>query len=365
MHPLLTRFAPLAILAAAGLATAGWTAFNTVKPRAVPPLELLPPQGPWAERISASGLIEGDGNDTAVGIPETALVAEVAVRIGQKVTTGDLLFRLDDRTIRSELAVAEAELAIALANATSAQAEIVRMESLPRAEDAGPAAAQVEVAGAQLALLRSRRERLERLGARGVESELADARLAEAVAAAQVASAKAALAHARLGAWSQDLAVAQQRQAVAAAQVVSAQARVAGMRTRLARLEVRAPRAATVIATTVMVGALAAPGDRDLVVLADLERLLIRVEVDESQVWKLKPGLPGQAWLRGDRTRPVELRFERIEPQAAARRAIQGKPGERLDGRAVQVLYRLVDPPPHLRPGLLMDVDVQCGSGGA
>jgi len=350
MHPLITRFAPLAVLAIAGLGAAGWTAYATVRPKPVPILESLPPQGPWTERISASGLVEGDGNDTVVGVPEAALVSVVAVRVGQHVTASDLLFRLDDRLARADLAVAAADLA-------TAQSQVARLEALPRREDAEPVAARVAVAEAQLATARSRRTRLDKLveTRTASEDEVDVARNAEAVAKAQVASAQAELAHARLPAWAPELASAR-------AQVAAAQARIDAVQTRISRLEVRAPRAATVISTSVMVGALAAPGDPELVVLADLDRLLVRVEVDESQAWKLKPGLPGQGWLRGDRTRPIELRYERIEPRAAARRAIQGKPGERLDGRAVQVLYRLIDPPAHLRPGLLMDVDLQSGA---
>ncbi len=365
MHPLLTRFTPLAALALAGLATASWTAYTTVQPKPVPALTSLPPQGPWPERISASGLIEGDGNDTVVGVPEAALVSAVAVQVGQRVAPGDLLFCLDARVAQSELTVAEAELAIARANAMATQAELARLESLPRAEDAEPAAAQVMVANAQLSLAKSKRIRLQQLGTLGADSERENALLSEAVAQAEVDHAAAALAHARLPAYAQDVAVAKKRVDIDAANIAAAMARVASAETHLSRLEIRAPCVATVISTTVMVGALAAPGDAGLVVLANLDRLLVRVEVDESQVWKLKPGLPGQGWLRGDRTRPVELRFERIEPRAAARRAIQGKPGERLDGRAVQVLYRLIDPPDYLRPGLLIDVDLESGASGS
>lgn len=365
MRILLTRFAPLAVLGVIGLVTAGWTAFATVRPKPVPTLSSLPPQGPWDERVSASGLVEGDGNDTVIGVPEAALVSAVSVRVGQQVAPGDLLFCLDARMAQSELAAAEADVAIAQANAAATKAEIARLESLPRVEDAEPVAAQVAVAQAQLSLAQSRRLRLERLGERGSESELESARLAEAVAVAEVANATAALAHARLPAYAHDVLVARKRLDIDLANIAAAQARVAGAETRLARLEIRAPCVATVISTTVMVGALAAPGDPGLVVLANLERLLVRIEVNESQAWKLKPGAPGQAWLRGDRGKPIELRYERTEPRAEARRAIQGKPGERLDGRAVQVLYRLIDPPAHIRPGLLLDADLQGGAPDA
>lgn len=361
MHPLMTRFAPLAVIALAGLAVASWTAYSTVRPKTVPALAQLPSQGPWPERISASGLIEGDGNNTVVGVPEPTLVTAVAVRVGQQVAMGDLLFRLDNRTLLADLAVAEAELAVAQGGTIAARAELARLQALPRSDDAGPALAQVGVAKAQLMLARSRRSRLERLGERGTGSELEDAKLAESIALAQVGSAEAALLHVRLPAFAQDLVVATKRVESAEATVAAASARVTAVRTHLSRLEIRAPRAGTVITTTVMVGALAAPGDASLVVLADLHRLLVRVEIDESQVWKWKAGRSGQGWLRGDRAKPLELRYERTEPQAAARRAIPGKPGERLDGRAVQVLYQIIDPPPYLRPGLLLEVDLEAG----
>jgi len=360
MHPLLSRFIPLTILAFAGLAAGIWTTYATVKPKPVPPIASVPQQGPWKERISASGLIEADSSDTVVGVPEAALIKAVLVRVGQQVDVGDVLISLDDRMVRADFSIAAAEYSVARAELAAAASEVARLESLPRAEDAAPIAAQVAVAEAELVLTSTQRKRLEVLGEKGVESQLIDARHAEAIAMARVAQIKASLSHAQLPAWDRDIAVARSRHEIAAAQVIAAQARVEGVRTRLTRLDIRSPRAATVMAAEAMVGNLAAPGDRNLIVLADLSRLFVRVEVDESQVCRLKPGLPGRAWLRGDHTTLIELRYERIEPQAAARRAIKGKPGERLDGRAVQVLYQLLNPPEYLRPGLLMDVDLQC-----
>lgn len=358
MHPILSRFAPLAVLAAAGIAAAGWTALRTVTPRPVAAPERLPLQGPWERRVSASGLIEGDGNDTLVGVPEAGLVAEVAVAVGQRVAAGQTLLRLDGRQIEAERAVAVAQHAVALADRAGAAAEAARLRALPRREDAGPAEARMALARAQLEQARSRTRRLVALGERGVAGELEDARLAEAAAQAALAGAEADLAHAVLPAWEPDLAVAQARLVAAEARVQAAQARIDELSTRLARLVISAPRAGTVVAAAAMAGQVAAPGDRDLVVLADLDRLLVRVEVDEAQAARLAPGRPGRGWLRGDE-RAVELVYERTEPRAQPRRALPGKPGERLDGRAVQVLYRLVDPPPHLRPGMLLEVDLR------
>lgn len=347
MHPLATRLAPLALLAGAGIAFAGWTAYQTTKPHPIPPLAMTPSQGPWNVRVAASGLIEGQGEDTVVGVPEAALVSTVAVKIGQRVRTGDLLLRLDDRIARAELTVAQAQLA-------AAQAQLTRLESMPRAEDAEPFAARVQVAEAQFAETKVRRVRVDQLFERNAVSadEVDIRRSAEAIAKANLASARADLDHVRLKAWEPDLISAR-------AEVARAEAQVESARVRIARLEIRSPRDATITALNVAVGNLAAPGDTTLMTLADLDHLLVRVEIDESQVWKFRPGAAGKGWLRGDTLKPVDLVYERTEPSAAARRSIPGKPGERLDSRAMQVLYRLVDPPAYLRPGLLLEVDLE------
>jgi len=373
MRPLVSRFLPLAALALVGVAAAGWTAISTTHPQDIPTLTDIPPQGPWEQRIAATGLIESDGNETRIGVPEEGLVAKVAMRSGQQVRAGDLLFSLDDRLVQAEVAVAEAELAamrgellVAQAGLAIAQAGEARLQALPRSEDAAPAAARAAVAEAQLADARIQRQRIERLGPGNASAEEIDLRRgAEKIALAQVASAQADLAHARLPAWMPDLAaaraevaMAQGRLAASTARVAVAESRLAAIQARLVRLSIRSPCDATVIATQVMPGVVASPGDDGLVVLADVRQLLLRLEVDESQVSRLRPGAPAKAWLRGNREQVIDLAFERIEPRAESRRALAGKPGERLDGRAVQVLYRLADPPAYLRPGLLLEADI-------
>lgn len=373
MRPLVSRFLPLAVLATAGIAAAGWTALATVRPQDIPPLSDLPQHGPWQQRIATTGLIESQGNETRIGVPEMALVAAVAVRSGQQVRTGDLLFSLDDHTVQADMAVAEAELAatrgellVAQAGMVVAQASEARLTALPRSDDAAPAVARAAVAEAHLAEARIQRQRIERLAPGSATAEEIDLRRwAESIAQAQFASAQADVAHARLPVWVPDLAAAQADVALArsrvtasAARVTVAELRLAAIQLRLVRLSIRSPCDATILSTTVMPGAIASPEDPGLVVLADLRQLLVRLEIDESQISRLQAGAPAKAWLRGDRAHAIDLAFERIEPRAESRRAIAGKPGERLDGRAIQVLYRLVDPPAYLRPGLLLEADI-------
>ncbi len=379
MSPLLTRLAPLALLSLVGLFAACVVAWRTVRHQEVPALPVLPQRGPWERRISALGVVEGDGPEIRVGVPETGLVTAVEVTSGQAVRAGKILFRLDDQAVRADLAVAEADLATdhaalatAKADAAHAAEEEVRVASLPRREDVGPAEARRRVAEAQLADARVHLQRINGLFAKGATTaEQVDLRHgAESVAAAQLGCALAELEHVRLGAWEPDLRVARASADAAATRVASAQARIsasqariAAIRTRLDRLTIRAPRNATVVALDIAVGASASPADRDLVVLADLGRLLVRVEVDESQAWKLHPGAAGRGWVRGAPERTVELAYERTEPLAGARQALAGRPGERLDGRAMRVLYRIDGAPAWVHPGFLLEVDLDAGGG--
>lgn len=363
MHPLITRLLPLLFLAAAGLAFSGWMAFDTVHQRPAVHLRVPLPVRPYADAIAATGVIEVAGEITAIGVPQVALITDVAVAVGDRVRQGDVLLRLDDRLERDELATTTAELAVARAQLDVARAGLARLTALPRAEEALPFAARVAVAEAQLTDARTHLARSEELLRRQVTSAAeADVRRgATRIAEAELAATQVELGHARLGAWQPDLAMARAEVVRAEAQVAAIVARVAAAESRLARLVIRAPRAATVLSRTAMVGGLAEPGDRTLLRLGETTQLEVRIEVDESEAARLRVGAAATAWIRGDPEHAIALRFIRFEPEAHLRSALTGQPGERNDARIIQLLYAVVDPLPHLRPGVLIEVDIDAG----
>lgn len=367
MSPVSRRLVPLLLLACAGIGAAGWTAYRTVRTAPLQPLPTAMPARPWHERVSATGLIETRGEDTVVGVPEARLVVDVAVGVGDRVVPGQLLFRLDDRQLRADLLLAEADGAIARSELAAARAQLARLEAGPRAEDALPLAAQVAVAQAEVADAQRHLARSERLLASQATSA-ADVDLrrgAEAVARAHLARTQADLAHARLGPWAPDLSVARAAVGTAEARDAAAEAKAAAIRVRIDSLSVRATRAGTVLTAGVAAGQSAVPGDVSLMRLGDADHLRVRVEVDESQAHRIDPAEPGRGWIRGAPERTVALAFVRIEPLAAVREALPGIPGERLDARAVQVLYDVVEPPSHFRPGVLLEVDLSAGGAQA
>src|SRR5689334_22522028 len=92
----------------------GFMSYHLVRTHGeLPDLEpvVTPARAPYEQVVAAAGLIEPCSESISVGSPLQGVVEEVAVSEGQRVKAGDLLFRLDDRELRAQLAVREADLA--------------------------------------------------------------------------------------------------------------------------------------------------------------------------------------------------------------------------------------------------------------
>lgn len=243
-------------------------------PILAPPIE--PPARPYARTVAASGIVEALSENVALGVPEAGLVAAVHVKVWDRVVADQPLFVLDDREARAQLAVNEANVAVAAAT------------------------------------VRRLRDQLDRL------RSVSDAR---AVSAEEVRTRE------------NDVAVAE-------AQLDAAAARVAQNRVQLERLIVRAPRAGTILQVNVRPGEFAAVAPRTpAMLLGDLTHLQVRAEVDEQNAARLRPGQAATAYVKGDTTRPIELEFVRIEPFVVPKTALTGAGTERVDTRVLQVIY--------------------------
>ena len=84
----------------------------------------------WAITFSISGAVIGRGqvqasiNRIAVQHPVGGVVAEIRANSGDHVRSGDVVLRLDDASLRSELATVESELFEILANEARLEAEL-------------------------------------------------------------------------------------------------------------------------------------------------------------------------------------------------------------------------------------------------
>jgi HlyD family secretion protein len=335
----------LPILAAVALAFAARHVViaNQEPPKMPPPIE--PARSPFTGSLAGAGVVEPLTENIAVGSPLPGVVVDVFVKVGDEVAAGQKLFRLDDRQMRAERSVRQSML-------ESARVNLAKLRAMPRPEEVPISEAKLREAQAGLADAREQFTRADR-GYRTVavsEDERFRRKNAVAAAEAQVARAEAELKLLRDGAWKPDVAVAE-------AQVAMAEAQVQQAETELDRLVVRAPVKGRVLQKNVREGEyVGVPPGQALMVLGDVATLHVRMDVDETDIGRFRPDLPGRAVTRGANKHELALRFVRVEPYVVPKRSLTGLGAERVDTRVLQVIYAVDGSDPSLFVGQQLDV---------
>lgn len=294
----MTRLRVLVVVALVGLALAVWAVIDAGRAPPTPPPPATP-QPPFADYVAGVGITETGRGNVAIGTPVAGIVSEVDVRVGDRVAAGDVLFRIDDRDL-------QAQRRVAVADATQAEAAIAQP-----------------------------RHRLDYL-------------LALQKTDGEIVS-RETISNAR-----DDVSVAQ-------AAIESAHAHAAQLDVDLDRLQVRAPTAGRVLQVNVRPGEFAPEGTaaQPPVLLGDDARMYVRVDVDENDAWRVRPGAEGRAFVRGDPHLSIPLRYEYVEPYVVPKTSLTGQATERTDVRVLQVVYSFArdDLPVYL--GQQMDVFVR------
>jgi len=331
---------PIAAVAMLALAVYHVARTYPMQPTVPPP---MPPSQPsFPQALAATGIVEPLGGSVAVAAPVPGVIAEVFVRVGQEVSAGAPLFRLDDRSLKAELRVREAQLA-------TAREKLARLEAKPRQDELAASAARVGEAQASLKAHRAELGRAQQLLEKQLMSPLEVERLEHIVAAAQeqLARAQAEDRHLRTGASEADRAIAR-------AAVSEAEAFVDQAKTELARLTVRAPLSATVLKVNVQNGE--AVGTKPPIILGDTHVLHLRLDVEEHQIVRFDASAAARATPRGQPGPSFPLRFIRIEPLVVPKSALGGESGERQDTRVLQVIYEFDPGKAPIHVGQQMDV---------
>lgn len=185
-------------------------------------------------------------------------VLELHVETGDRVTAGELLVRIDPRTVRNRLAQAEAELKAAQSRRTISESQMKRAESLVQ---------------------------------QGTFTE-ADYELA----ALELANAEA--------------------------QVVTARVNVENARIAVDDTEIRAPISGTIIEKPVEKGQVISSPTQDvgggtpLMKMADLGAVQVRALIDETDIGKVRAGMIAQVTVAAYPNQPFSGEVQKIEPQA-------------------------------------------------
>ncbi|MFA7383790.1 MAG: hypothetical protein WC001_10100, partial [Desulfurivibrionaceae bacterium] len=98
---------------------------------------------------------------------------------------------------------------------------------------------------------------------------------------------------------------------------------------------------------------------RPLVLLGDLERLHVRVDIDENDAWRFRANSPAMAALRGNRDFKANLAFVRVEPYVVPKRSLTGDSTERVDTRVLQAIYSFERAELQAYVGQQMDVFIE------
>lgn len=326
-----------AVLPAVALGLAGFAGWYSWKTRpvehAVPP-PVAPARSPWRRTLACAGIVEAQSENIAIGTPVSGVVAEVLVRVGDRVEPGAPLFRLDDGDLRGTLAVRRAAL-------EQAKAELLRLDAEPRSETIPPLLAAVKESRAAWDAASDALRRAEELFAQGVitEQDLITKRDAAAYTGAAVEKAEAELALHEAGAWAYDRDVSR-------AALARAEADLESVAIDVDRLTVRARVAAEVLQVNVRPGEfVGTPPGQGLVVIGDVDRLHVRVDIDEFEIGRFDAAAPAVAAPRGSPTDVHSLRFLRVEPFVVPKKSLTGDNSERVDTRVLQVIYDC-DPSP-------------------
>lgn len=344
----------LPLVAVLGLSFAVYTVIKAREtPTATRPL-VTPPTHPPMKAIAGAGLIEARRKNIPVGAPEPGVVTEVYVVLGQLLVKGDKLFKLDDRELKAQLLIREASL-------NSTKANLARLVSAPRKEDVPPAEAAVAEARAHLDDMEAALGRSQRLHDRQMipAGDYDKDRFTAAAARATLAKAEADLRKIKAGTWEEDLKVAR-------AAVLMAESEINSIKIRLDRLTVCALADGEVLQINVDPGQFAAAVWKDpLIVLGDVNRLHVRVDIDENDAPLYTPHAEAIATLKGRPQIRFNLEYVKTEPYIIPKRSLTGDNNERVDTRVLQVLYALPDKREFdLHVGQQLDVYIKTADAG-
>jgi HlyD family secretion protein len=284
----------LPVLAVLGVLLAIWTVKQGAKP-VIPSKPVAdPPKVAFANKISGAGIVEANTRNISIGTHIPGIVARVYVKVAQRVKAGDPLFLIDDRARRADLAVRDTKVLEAEANLQDLKAQLTIAQNVKD----------------------SRAISIDDLNKRRYAVQAAEARLANA--RSEVDSAKVDI----------DL------------------------------LTVRAPITSEILQVNIRPGEFAPSGvtAQPLILLGNLDRLHVRVDIDENDAWRFSKESPAIAYIRGNSRLKVGLRFEYVEQYVVPKRSLTGESTERVDTRVMQVVYSFDRGELTVIPGQLMDV---------
>lgn len=290
-----------------GIAAMFFLVARLKKPDPVAPPLVEPATAPYEAAIGARGIVESLGENVHISPLVSGVVEEVFVKVGDQVKKGDPLFRVDSRKAQAAVASRQAEVPVLTARLAEAEANLAEKKDLL--------------------------DRVSKLGSRNVASE-------EEVR-------RATFQH----------RAAEAMQERAAAELQQSKALLAEAQTDLDLTLVSAPRDGEILQVNIRSGEYASANAMpEAILLGDTSTFQLRADVDEDSAWRVRPGAPATAYIKGTRDKPIPLTFVRVEPYILPKKSLTGESTERVDTRVLQIIYTFSTPETPVYVGQQMDV---------
>ena len=292
-------------------------------------------------------MVEASSHDISIGSSITEVMQELLVAPGDYVEKGAILFKM-------KCSVGAAQIEVAKEAVEVAQKKYQRLLDLPDPRDIPILEAKLEKKKANYLNQLAKFELIENLdNPRAVSrDEKNQRRFGAREARFSLKEAQEDLSKMLAGAWVADLEVAR-------AELKEAKAKLVEVERRFNKSIVRAPFSGTVMRVNRYPGELVVATHCEhepTILFGVLDPLLVRVDVDEEEIWRILHGAPGIGYVRGNRTLSVPLKFERIDPYVVPKRALNGISTELVDTRVLQITYKFDRGDLPIYPGQLLNI---------
>lgn len=281
----------LLFLGATRFIATGRTQSSSVEPKQSP--ATAPIENVKVGVVAGAGVVQPSSELVGIGSPVPGVVKAVAVKVGDEVSAGQILFTIDDREASAEVATRQASFNLAKLNVQTSAIE---------AQEKAANLALYESIGDKRAMTQ------DELIRRQFSAQSATTRLEASKAG--VAQASAQLEQARTG---QSLRV------------------------------VRSPFDATVLQLKVRVGefAPAMQLSEPLLTIGATRPMHVKIDIDEADISRADLKSPATVSPRGAASNQVKAQFVRVEPLVVPKKSLTNSASERVDTRVLQVVYAL------------------------
>jgi RND family efflux transporter MFP subunit len=251
----------------------------------------LPASSPYAKNISGTGTIEANTKNINIGANNPGIIEKIYVREGDSVKENQPLFRIDSRLASSQLKAKQADMETAKTTLDLYQVKyndaldvFKRSEGLKKGVDIS-------------------------------ESDYQRKYFALKAAEAQVNQAIAELENAKA--------------ALEVAQV------------NLDLNEVKAPSEGVIMKVYSTPGAFVS--NSNIILMGNIKPLYVRVQIDESDIWRLPKDAKGIGFVRGNSEIKFALKLINVEPYVVPKLMLTGDNTEKSDTRVLEVIFEVIE----------------------